>query len=67
MIAGAGVDVLSTEPPRPDNPLLGAKNIVITPHIAWATMEARTRLLQVVTENLAAWAAGHPQNVVNKG
>ena len=67
VIAGAGVDVLSTEPPRPDNPLLGAKNIVITPHIAWATMEARTRLLQVVTENLAAWAAGHPQNVVNKG
>ncbi len=67
VIAGAAVDVLSTEPPKADNPLIGAKNIVITPHIAWATMEARTRLLQVVTDNLAAWMDGKPQNVVNKG
>jgi len=64
-IAGAAVDVMTTEPPKEDNPLFGAKNIIITPHIAWATKEARTRLLDIVAENLAAWQAGAPQNMVN--
>ena len=65
VIAGAAVDVLSTEPPKADNPLVGAKNIVITPHIAWATTEARTRLLEIVRGNIAAWQAGNTQNRVN--
>ena len=65
VIAGAAVDVLSTEPPKADNPLIGAKNIVITPHIAWATTEARTRLLEIVRANIAAWQAGNTQNRVN--
>ena len=65
VIAGAAVDVLSTEPPKADNPLIGAKNIVSTPHIAWATTEARTRLLEIVRGNIAAWQAGNTQNRVN--
>jgi len=64
-IAGAGLDVLSTEPPSPDNPLLAAKNCIITPHIAWATKTARIRLLQVTADNIRAWLNGKPQNVVN--
>ena len=64
-IAGAAVDVMTTEPPKEDNPLMGARNIIITPHIAWATKEARTRLLSIVGENLAAWQAGEAQNTVN--
>lgn len=64
-IAGAGLDVLSIEPPPPDNPLLNAKNCVITPHIGWATKTARIRLLQVTAENIRAWMDGKPQNVVN--
>ena len=64
-IAGAGIDVLSVEPPSSDNPLLTAKNCLITPHIAWATREARARLLAVAAENIRAWQAGSPQNVVN--
>ncbi len=63
-IAGAAVDVLSVEPPLPDNPLLSARNCVITPHIAWATRAARQRLLAAVIENLRAWIAGSPCNVV---
>jgi glycerate dehydrogenase len=64
LIAGAACDVLSSEPPKADNPLLKAKNCVITPHIAWATVEARTRLLAVASENVKQFLAGCPQNVV---
>ena len=65
LIAGAGLDVLSIEPPPPDNPLLKAKNCIITPHIAWATREARSRLMNAAIENLNAFLAGKPVNVVN--
>ena len=58
-------DVLSTEPPAPDNPLLSAPNTYITPHIAWATKEARTRLMDIAVNNLKEFIAGHPVNVVN--
>jgi glycerate dehydrogenase len=64
-IAGAAVDVLSVEPPPASNPLLAAKNCVITPHVAWATRDARRRLIDVTAANLAAFADGQPQNVVN--
>jgi len=64
-LAGAGLDVLSSEPPRADNPLLGAKNCLITPHIAWATLAARQRLMRQAVENLRAFAAGKPVNVVS--
>lgn len=64
-IAGAGLDVLATEPVEPDNPLLRAKNCVITPHIAWATKAARERLLRAVVENVMAFLQNRPQNVVN--
>jgi len=64
-LAGAALDVLSSEPPSPDNPLLQAKNCIITPHIAWATKEARTRLIESAVANLRAFLEGHPINVVN--
>jgi glycerate dehydrogenase len=63
-IAGAGLDVLSVEPPAEDNPLLSAKNCLVTPHIAWATKEARSRLMDAAIENLAAFVNGKPQNLV---
>ncbi|MCX7417840.1 MAG: hydroxyacid dehydrogenase, partial [Planctomycetia bacterium] len=64
-IAGAGLDVLSVEPPSVSNPLLTAKNCIITPHIAWATRNARLRLLEVTAANVRAFQEGRPQNVVN--
>lgn len=63
-IAGAGLDVLTEEPPKADNPLLTASNCVITPHIAWATVEARTRLMEIIVENVRAYIAGMPMNVI---
>lgn len=63
-IAGAAVDVLSAEPPPPDNPLLTAKNCIITPHLAWATQAARRRLIHIAVENVRAFLAGQPQNRV---
>ena len=65
-ISGAGVDVLSTEPPKESNPLLGCENCLITPHIAWAGFETRTRLVGIVEENLRAFVKGEPINVVNE-
>ena len=64
-LGGAGLDVLSLEPPDPANPLLQAPNCVITPHIAWATRAARQRLIEAAAANAAALLAGAPQNVVN--
>ena len=64
-IAAAAADVVSVEPIRPDNPLLGARNFLITPHFAWATLAARRRLMKVTAENIAAFLAGEPINVVN--
>jgi len=63
-IAGAGVDVLSVEPPPGGNPLLSARNCLVTPHIAWATREARSRLLDGAVQNLAAFLSGTPRNVI---
>jgi len=66
-IAGAGLDVLSTEPPTPENPLLGAPRCRITPHVAWATRESRARLMQVTVGNVSAFLEGRPVNVVKPG
>lgn len=64
-LSAAAVDVVSSEPIRPENPLLTAPNCVITPHIAWATLAARRRLLATTGDNIAAFLAGRPVNVVN--
>ncbi|PLX88708.1 MAG: glycerate dehydrogenase, partial [Desulfuromonas sp.] len=64
-IAGAGIDVLSEEPPRTHHPLIGARNCFVTPHIAWATREARQRLLAVAAGNVEAFIEGKPVNVVS--
>lgn len=64
-IAAAYLDVLAKEPMSPDTPLKGAKNCIITPHTAWAALETRQRLMDIVTENLKAWLNGKPQNKVN--
>jgi glycerate dehydrogenase len=65
-LASAAVDVLSVEPPAADNPLLRARNCIVTPHIAWATKEARTRLLDTAIANLRAFLEGDQVNVVNQ-
>ena len=64
-VAGAALDVVSTEPIKMDNPLLGAKNVILTPHIAWAPKESRQRLMDIAVANLKAYVDGQPQNVVN--
>ena len=61
----AGIDVLCEEPPRKGSPLLAARNCYVTPHVAWGTLEARTRLLGICEANLRAFIKGHPQNVVS--
>ncbi|MBN1589595.1 MAG: D-2-hydroxyacid dehydrogenase [Pirellulales bacterium] len=65
-IAGAGLDVLSAEPPSADNPLISAKNCYVTPHIAWATREARDRLMTIAVNNVRAFLDGRPRNVVGR-
>ena len=65
-VAGAALDVVSTEPIKMDNPLLSAKNVILTPHIAWAPKESRQRLMDIAVENLQCFVDGTPQNVVNK-
>lgn len=65
VIAGAALDVLSVEPPAKDNPLLSAKNCIVTPHIAWATKEARARLMDIAADNLDAFLTGKIINAVN--
>lgn len=64
-VAGAAMDVVSTEPIQSDNPLLKAPNCILTPHIAWATKEARSRLMNIAADNLKAFQDGYPVNVVN--
>ena len=64
-VYAAGLDVVSTEPIRGDNPLLRAKNCFITPHISWAPKESRQRLMDIAVDNLKAYAEGAPINVVN--
>ena len=64
-IAGAGLDVLSQEPPAADNPLLVARNCILTPHLAWATRAARARLMEATVANVRAFLAGTPRNVVS--
>ena len=64
-VFAAAVDVVSQEPILPDNPLLQAKNCIITPHIAWASRESRMRLMNVAVENLRSFLEGSPENVVN--
>ena len=64
-VRAAGLDVVSSEPILPDNPLLGAKNCILTPHMAWSATEARQRLMDVCVENVKAYMAGQPINVVS--
>jgi glycerate dehydrogenase len=65
-VSAAALDVLSSEPAKSDNPLVGAKNCIVTPHIAWAPKESRERLLNIAIDNLEAYISENPINVVNK-
>lgn len=65
-VAAAGLDVVSTEPIRGDNPLLKAKNCMITPHISWAPKESRQRIMDCAADNVRTYLAGTPSNVVNE-
>lgn len=65
-VYAAGLDVVSTEPIKPDNPLLNAKNCIITPHISWAAQAARQRIMDITTENVKSFISGTPINIVNK-
>ena len=64
LIGGASLDVLDSEPPPAGNPLIGAPNCIVTPHIAWYAIEARKRLMQIAADNLAAFQRGAPVNTV---
>ena len=64
-VFAAGLDVVSDKPIRADNPLLKAKNCIITPHISWAPKESRQRLMDIAVQNLFVWIGGKAQNVVN--
>lgn len=64
-LGGYGADVMTQEPPKPDNPLLSVPNAYLTPHIAWATLEARKRLVSIASANVAAFVQGSPKNVVS--
>lgn len=66
VIRGAGLDVVSTEPVQPDNPLLKAKNCIVTPHIAWASLTARNNLMRMLVSNVKAYVDGRPSHVVNE-
>ena len=65
VVGAAGLDVLCEEPPVSGSPLIGAPNCFITPHNAWATREARARLIEIAAENIASWLEGRPRNIVN--
>lgn len=65
-VYAAGLDVVSTEPVKPDNPLLNAKNCIITPHISWAAQAARQRIMDITVDNVKAFITGNPINIVNK-
>ena len=65
-VAFAGLDVVSTEPIRGDNPLLKAKNCIITPHMSWGSQGSRRRIMECTVENVRAYQSGEPKNVVNK-
>ena len=65
-VYAAGLDVVSTEPIKGDNPLLHAKNCLITPHISWAAQAARQRIMDITVDNVKAFQEGNPTNVVNK-
>ena len=65
-VYAAGLDVVSTEPIKGDNPLLKAKNCFITPHISWAAQASRQRIMDITADNLKAFVEGNPVNIVNK-
>ncbi|HBE42087.1 MAG TPA: glycerate dehydrogenase [Bacteroidales bacterium] len=65
-LAGAALDVLAVEPPPSDNPLLSAKNCIMTPHVAWASLSARRRLMDIAVSNISEYLSGNPVNVINR-